>query len=65
MAENEAIYLQRNLILIIQTASHQVQQTVQHFKARQTFFFKRNLISNNGDGGEFHRGHSYESNQEL
>ena len=37
--------LQRNLVLIVHAASHQVQQTVQqtvqHFKARQTFFFKR------------------------
>ena len=37
-----------------------------------TFFLKRNPISNEGDqeetnrdGGDFHRGHSYESNQEL
>ena len=40
--------------------------------ARQTFFFKRNPIGNegdqeetNGDDGDFHRGHSYESNQAL
>ena len=38
-------YLQRNLVLIIQAASRQVQQTIQHFKARQTLFFKRNPIS--------------------
>ena len=47
-------------------ASCQVQQTVQHFKAGQTFFFKRNPIGNeghqeetNGYGGDFHRRHSY------
>ena len=33
--------LQRNLVLIVQAASRQFQQTVQHFKARPTFFFKR------------------------
>ena len=64
--------LQRNLVLIVQAVSRQVQQTVQHFKARQTFFFKRNPIGNegdqeetNGDGRDFHRGHSYKNNQEL
>ena len=42
----------RNLVLIVQAASHQVQPTVQHFKARQTLFFKRNPISNKGDQEE-------------
>ena len=71
-AEYEAIYLQLNLVLIVQAASRQVQQAVQHFKARQTFFFKRHPISNkgdqeetNGDGRDINRVHSYESNQEL
>ena len=33
-------YLQRNLVLIAQAASHQVQPTVQHVKAGKTHFFK-------------------------
>ena len=64
--------LQRNLVLIVQAASRQVHQTVQHSKARQTFFFKRNPISykgdqeeTNGDGRDIDRGHSYENNLEL
>ena len=32
---------QRNPILIVQAASHQVQPIVQYFKAGQTYFFKR------------------------
>ena len=33
-------------IYIVEAASRQVQQTVQHLKAAQTLFFKRNPISN-------------------
>ena len=33
-------YLQRNLVLIVQAASHQVQPTVPHVKAGKTHFFK-------------------------
>ena len=46
-AENE-----RNLILIVQAASHQVQLTVQYFKAGQTYFFKRDQGSDEGNQEE-------------
>ena len=36
----QSYYLQRNLALIVQAASHQVQPTVQHVKAGKTHFFK-------------------------
>ena len=59
-------------MLIVQAASHQVQPTVQYFKAGQTYFFKREQGSDEGnqeetigDGTNIHHGHSYESNQEL
>ena len=42
-------YIQRKLVLIIQTASHQVQQTVHHFKAGQTH---QKTMSNKGDQEE-------------
>ena len=45
-------YLQRNLILIVQAASHQVQPTVQYFKAGQTYFFKRDQSSDEGNQQE-------------
>ena len=58
--------------LIVQAASHQVQPTVQYFKAGQTYFFKRDPSSDEGnqeetigDGANIHRGASNESNQEL
>ena len=33
-------------------SSHQVHQTVKHFKAGKAHFFKQNPISNKGDQGE-------------
>ena len=39
-AKRNAENLQRNLVLIVQAASHQVQPTVQHVKAWKTHFFK-------------------------
>ena len=55
-----------------QAASHQVQPTVQYFKAGQTNFFKGDQGSDEGnqeetigDGANIHHGPSYESNQEL
>ena len=67
-AENEAICFNG----ISLSSSKQLAAKFKHFKAKQTFFFRRNPINNkgdqeetNGDGGDFHRGHSYESNQEL
>ena len=58
--------------LIVQAASHQVQPTVQYFKAGQTYFFKRDQSSDKGnheetigDGANIHHGPSNESNQEL
>ena len=45
------------------SASHQVQPTVQYFKARQTHFFKRNPNSDDGTigkGTNIHRGSSNE-----
>ena len=41
-------YLQWNLVLIVQGASHQVQPTVQYFKAGQTYLFKRDPNSDEG-----------------
>ena len=40
-----------NLVLTVQAASRQAQ----HFKARQTLFFKRNPIGNEGDQWRLHR----------
>ena len=61
-------YLQWNLVLIVQAASHQVQPTVQYFKAGQTYFFKRDPSSDEGkqeetigDGTNIHRGPSNET----
>ena len=61
-----------NLILIVQAASHQVEPTVQYFKAGQTYFFKRDQGSDEGnqeetigDGANIYHGPSYESNQKM
>ena len=58
--------------LIVQAASHQVQPTVQYFKAGQTYFFKRDPSNDEGnqeetigDGTNIHCGPSNESNKEL
>ena len=53
MAENETIYLQWKLDLIVRSACHQVQATVQHIKAGQAHFFRRDPISEKGDKEEF------------
>ena len=57
---------------IVQAANHQVQPTVQYFKAEQTYSFKRDPSSDEGnqeetigDGMNIHRGPINESNQEL
>ena len=63
---------QWNLVLIVQADSQQVQPTVQYYKAGQTYFFKRDPSSDEGNQEEetiadvtnIHRGHSNESNQE-
>ena len=65
-------YLQWKLMLIVQAACRQVQQTVKHVKAGMTDFFRRDPIRNKGDqeeilgdGTDINRGYSEESNQEL
>ena len=65
-------YLQKNLVLIVQAVSHQVKPTVQYFQAGQTYFFKIDPSSDEGnqeetigDGANIHHGPSYESNQDM
>ena len=44
--------IEEYVIIIIQAASHQVQPTVQYFKAGQTYFFKRDQSSDEGNQEE-------------
>ena len=72
MAENEAI----SFNLISFSSSKQLaakfnkqfntSKLGRHSSSRETRLVTRNhQEETNGDGGDFHRGHSYESNQEL
>ena len=61
--QRRSYYLQHNIVLIVQAASHQVQPTVQYFKPVHTYFFKRDPSSDEGnqeeaigDGTNIHRG---------
>ena len=71
-AENEAISFNRISFSSSKQLAAKFNKQFNTPKARKTFFFKKNPICNkgdqeetNGDGEDFHRGHSYESNQEL
>ena len=71
MAEQNAKQRMK-LLPSTESHSHQVQPTVQYFKAGQTHFFKRDQCSDEGnqeetigDGANIHHGPSNESNQEL
>ena len=72
MAEQNARQRMKLLPSTESRSRHQVQPTVQYFKAGQTYFFRRDPSSDEvnqeetiEDGANIHRGPSNESNQEL